>query len=183
MQRFEDVCRYRRCYVSARIPVFVSAPTALSAEQQMSYDFIIDLLANEHFEHRALGRTDYGVDSPLKEVYSIARHCSGGVILGYEQMSASKVQSKPGTSASATLRNMSFPTPWNNLEAGVLFGLRLPLLVFRQDGIQGGVFDAGVTDVFIQRLPVGMPDVETASQIGIVVKHWASNVRQNYRSY
>lgn len=169
--------------MSARIPVFVSAPTALSADQQASYDFIVELLAGEHFEHRALGRTDYGVDSPLKEVYSIARHCSGGVILGYEQMRAAKVQAKPGTSASATLRNVSFPTPWNNLEAGVLFGLRLPLLVFRQDGVRGGVFDEGVADVFIQRLPVGIPDSEAASEIEIVVKHWAGSVRQNYRSY
>ncbi|MDG4666064.1 hypothetical protein [Mycobacterium sp. 236(2023)] len=169
--------------MAARIPVFVSAPSALSADQQASYDFIVGLLASEHFEHRALGRTDYGVDFPLKEVFSIARHCSGGVILGFEQMRAARVESKPGTASSKTLRNVSFPTPWNNLEAGILFGLRLPLLVFRQKGIHGGVFDNGVSDVFIQALPDSAPDPDTAIQIGIVVKHWAGKVRENYRSY
>lgn len=90
--------------MTARIPVFVSAPTTLSAGQQASYDFIINLLADEQFEHRALARTDFGVDYPLKEVYSIARHCSGGMILGYEQMRASDVVAKPGT-ADATCLN------------------------------------------------------------------------------
>ncbi|MFY2789337.1 hypothetical protein [Rhodococcus sp. MALMAid1271] len=169
--------------MSARIPVFVSAPTALSDDQQASYNFLIGLLAGEEFEHRALGRTDYGIDSPLKEVYSIARHCSGGVILGFEQMLAETVRVKPGTSVAETVKNVSFPTPWNNLEAGILFGLRLPLLVFREDGVRGGVFDEGVADVFVQRLPVGAPDPEVARQIGIVVKLWAANVRQNYRLY
>jgi hypothetical protein len=46
-----------------------------------------------------------------------------------------------------------FPTPWNHIEAGILHGLGLPLLVFAEDGISGGVFDRGVTDVFIHRMP------------------------------
>lgn len=169
--------------MTARVPVFVSAPTELSVGQQAAYDFIVDLLDKEYFEHRALGRTDYAVDFPLKEVYSIARHCSGGVILGFEQMRAARVEVKPETPSSAILKNASFPTPWNNLEAGILFALRLPLLVFRQEGIKGGVFDNGVSDVFVQALSARHPDPDTAIQIGAVVKHWAGRVRENYRSY
>jgi hypothetical protein len=169
--------------VSARIPVFVSAPTSLSAEQQASYTFIVDVLAGEHFEPRALGRSDYGVDYPLKEVYSIARHCSGGVILGYSQMRASKLEIKPGTTSASTARNVAFPTPWNNLEAGILFGLKLPLMVFREDGVQGGIFDNGVSDVFVQRLPLGLPSADVAEALGIAVKNWAGKVREHYRAY
>lgn len=65
----------------------------------------------------------------------------------------------------------------------MLFGLRLPLMVFREAGVQGGVFDSGVCDVFIQGLPCGVPDRRAATQIGVAVKHWASKVRQDYRSY
>ena len=39
------------------------------------------------------------------------------------------------------------------MEAGILFGLGLPLLVFRENGISGGIFDSGVTDVFVHRMP------------------------------
>ena len=49
---------------------------------------------------------------------------------------------------------MSIPSPWNHLEAGILFGLRLPILIFRDTGITGGVFDPGVSDVFIHEMPV-----------------------------
>jgi len=35
---------------------------------------------------------------------------------------------------------VSFPSPWNHLEAGILFGLRLPLPIFRESTILGGVF-------------------------------------------
>lgn len=48
---------------------------------------------------------------------------------------------------------MLFPSPWNHLESGILFGLHLPLLVFAEEGVSGGVFDRGVTDVFIHRMP------------------------------
>lgn len=169
--------------MSAKIPVFVSAPTALSPDQKGSYAFLLELLENEGLEQRTLGQTDFGVDCPLNEVYSIARHCSGGMILGYEQMHAPHVESKRETPHSATLKDVSFPTPWNNLEAGLLFGLKLPLLVFRQKGVIGGVFDLGVSNIFIQDLPACVPSPKQASQIGIVVKHWASKVRETYRAY
>jgi hypothetical protein len=119
----------------------------------------------------------------LKEVYSIARHCSGGVILGYEQMRATDVEVKPGTASSSTLATASFPTPWNNLEAGILFALKLPLMVFREDGIEGGIFDLGVSNAFVQRLPSGKPSDDIADALGSAVRNWAGKVREHYRTY
>lgn len=168
--------------MTARIPIFLSAPTTLSPEQQLSYQFIFDLLEREGFEPRALGRSDFGADYPLKEVYSIARHCSGGVILGFEQARANDVEFKPGTSA-ANKTSASFPTPWNNLEAGILFALKLPMMVFRAAGIQGGIFDHGVSTAFIQQLPVGIPTDAEANAIEQAVRNWAGKAREHYRAY
>src|SRR5215813_4779410 len=118
--------------MATRIPVFVSAPTQLNPKQQQSYEQITGLLRRENLETRALGRSDYPTDYPLKEVYTIARHCAGGVILGYSQMIAPKLQVKPGVRIKGQKQpnvqnNAKFPTPWNHLEAGILFSLRLPL--------------------------------------------------------
>ncbi|MFC8316365.1 hypothetical protein ACFUEJ_22520 [Gordonia sp. NPDC057258] len=167
----------------ARIPVFVSAPTSLSAAQQRTYDFIIDLLAGEELEPRALGRSDFGVDYPLKEVYSIARHCSGGIILGFAQMRATDVLVKPGTPDEKVRASLAFPTPWNNLEAGILFGLKLPLMVFREEGIEGGVFDYGVSDLLVQNLPADVPDGDSARNLRLAIKNWVGKVREHYRVY
>jgi hypothetical protein len=80
-----------------KIPVFVSAPTNLSRQQQTSYERIVHLLDRENLERRALGRSDYPTEYPLKEVHMIARRCAGGIILGYAQSFAKQLEVKPGT--------------------------------------------------------------------------------------
>jgi hypothetical protein len=166
-----------------KIPVFVSAPTKLNKPQQTSYQRIIHLLDRENLERRALGRSDYPTEYPLKEVHTIARHCAGGIILGYSQSVAIRLEVKPGTPERTIKRNVKIPTPWNQLEAGILFSLRLPLMVFREDGITGGVFDNGVTDVFINRLPVGRINKRDEEQILYSIQIWVGQVREHYRRW
>ena len=65
-----------------KIPVFVSSPTSLSPSQEAARTIIIRQLDDNDLEARALGRSDYPTELPLREVLLIARHCSGGIILG-----------------------------------------------------------------------------------------------------
>src|SRR3981081_1126633 len=106
-----------------QIPVFVSCPTTLSAKQDASRNLILAELKNCGLEPRALGRSDYPTDYPLREVLVIAKHCSGGIILGFEQCHAPSGVWKRGTREPEKAVGVHFPTPWNNLEAGVLFSL------------------------------------------------------------
>jgi hypothetical protein len=164
-----------------KIPVFVSSPTSLSLSQEAARTVIIGQLDDNDLEPRALGRSDYPTELPLREILLIARHCSGGVILGFEQFRADSGINKPGTSAEKLVSTpTSFPTPWNHLESGILFGLRLPLLVFREDGITGGVFDNGVSDVFVH--PIPPPDIEGTAKAALrqVFQRWAGKVREHY---
>ncbi|MFZ5559116.1 MAG: hypothetical protein ACOZDY_20760 [Pseudomonadota bacterium] len=56
----------------------------------------------------------------------------------------------------------------------------LPLLVFREDGIEGGVFDHGVADVFVHRMPTAdMPASERKGLSAVFLK-WQSKVRERY---
>ena len=103
----------------------------------------MSMLDDLQLEPRALGRSDYPKDVPLREIYVIARHCHGGIILGFEQIQASAGVLKRGTKEEKLIsktKPLVFPTPWNQLEAGILFGLKLPLLIFREPGITGGIF-------------------------------------------
>jgi hypothetical protein len=159
------------------IPVFVSCPTSLSSDQESARAIILRQLKRYKLTPRALGRSDYPTELPLREVLVIARHCAGGVILGFEQFRSLNGVSKPGTTEERPVRsNSPFPTPWNNLEAGILFGLGLPLLIFRESGITGGIFDTGVTDVFIHPMPKAGSD----EGLSDVFLKWQSNVRQRY---
>lgn len=86
--------------------------------------------------------------------------------------------SKPGTKSEAPLSApANFPSAWNNLEAGILFSLGRPLVVFREEGVAGGVFDPGVSDVFVQK----MPDVKAEkSQLREIFLKWRDKVGSVY---
>ena len=73
-----------------------------------------------------------------------------------------------------------FPSPWNHLEAGILFSLGLPLLVFRESGISGGVFDHGVTDVFIHPMPLASLNPADKQALRAVFLKWQASVRNFY---
>jgi hypothetical protein len=75
---------------------------------------------------------------------------------------------------------MSIPTEWNHLEAGILFGLRLPILIFRERGIAGGVFDPGVSDAFTHEMPTPKDAKEHREALGDVFLKWQAEVRRHY---
>ena len=169
-----------------KIPVFVSCPTSLNSEQAASRTVLMKFLDELNLEPRALGRSDYPAELPLREVLVIARHCAGGLILGFEQFQATAGTWKRGLGK----RNgeiklppkepVSFPTPWNHLEAGILFGLGLPLLIFREAQISGGVFDNGVTDVFIHKMPRPQMKAKHLASLKEVVLKWYAKTSARY---
>src|SRR5260370_33212684 len=109
-----------------KIPIFVSCPTSLNATQERSRSALMRFLDEFNLEPRALGRSDYPAEFPLREVIVIARHCAGGLILGFEQFQATSGTWKRGAKGEKKLASRdsaSFPTPCNHLEPGVLFVL------------------------------------------------------------
>ena len=103
----------------------------------------------------------------------------GGVILGLEQVRVAAGLWEPGTAKESPItRPARISTAWNHLEAGILLGLQLPLLIFKEEGVDGGVFDNRVTDVFVHP----MPDSKTAGTAGLdeVFLRWQARVRTTY---
>jgi len=166
-----------------RIPVFVSAPSAdnLSHAQERSAEIILRLVNRHKLEWRALGRSDYPNTFPLKEVLRMVKHCSGGIILGFEQFRSTKGVSKPGSrNARPTNSKMSFPTAWNQLEAGILFSSGLPMMIFREEGVSGGVFDIGTSEVFIHQMPNSKTGTQALDDLDTVVGNWVAEVKARY---
>src|SRR5438128_10520472 len=100
-----------------RIPVFVSSPTKLNTQQESARERIIRELARLQLEPRALGRSDYPSEFPLREVFVIVKHCSGGIILGFQQFIATAGVWQKGTKEYKRVsrgRPVHFPTPWNH---------------------------------------------------------------------
>ena len=147
---------------SARIPVFSSVPSKLDERQSVSKRYIYARLRALGLEPRTVGGSDRGMYNPLHEVRTLARHCAGGIILGYSQVTAKVATGLASrlepdgtvTIRSRPIRSYNAATPWNQLETGVLFGLGLPLFVLKEEGITGGIFDEGASDVLIHSMPM-----------------------------
>ncbi len=164
-----------------KIPVFVSCPAKLNNLQEAARDIIIEKLESLNLEARTLGRTDYPRAFPLREVLVLGKHCSGGIILGFSQFEASSGILKKDTDEERAIRNpMLFPTPWNQLEAGILFGLGLPLLIFREKGLEGGIFDLGATDVFVHNMPSSPLTKQNDDGLRELFLSWHALVRTRY---
>src|SRR5436309_15966077 len=113
------------------IPVFLSVPRSLNNQQGAADRLVRGELGHHGIEARTLGRTDYPTSFPLREVLTLANHCSGGVVLGFSQFEATVGMWKKGTPFKASVKKGKpalFPTPWNQLEAGILFAIDVPLL-------------------------------------------------------
>jgi hypothetical protein len=165
------------------IPVFGSSPTLLSAEQDLARRLILGELNAVGLEWRSIGQTDYPSSFPLREVLTLAKHCAGGVVLGFSQFESSRGISKKGTiNEEKVKQRVDFSTPWNQLEAGILFALSKPLLVFRENGIEGGIFDNGVSDLFIQQMPHGTLRGKRRKAFREVLQKFAAKVHTHYYS-
>lgn len=166
-----------------RIPVFVSAPSSdnLNLDQEKSIVIIYKLVTRYKLEWRALGRSDYPNDLPLKEVLRMVKHCSGGIILGFEQFRSTRGERRRGSSKAEVINSdVLFPTPWNQLEAGILFSAGIPIMIFREPGIAGGIFDIGTSEVFIHPMPTAATPAEAIDDLDSVFQNWVARVRRRY---
>jgi hypothetical protein len=121
----------------------------------------------------------------MREVYALARRCCGGVILGFEQYAMASGLRKRGTLSESKVdaEPIRLPSPWNQIEGGILFGLRLPILIFREVGVEGGIFDSGSSGVFIHPMPDRNTSRRAMRDMKSVIEHWAASVRNTYYDY
>src|SRR5262245_18994497 len=153
-----------------KIPIFVSCPTSLNPKQESSRRALMRFLDEFNLEPRALGRSDYPAEFPLREVLVIAKHCAGGIILGFEHFHATSGTWKRGLGKDKGEKRLgkrgriAVQLRWICREAGILFGLTLPMLLSKDRTISGGVLDNGLPVVFIHPEPragVGLPDQQS----------------------
>lgn len=131
--------------------IFISKPNALSTAQAKFWERLRNMLAERGLRYRTLGETDYPNCAPVEAVRRVLLECEGCIVLGLRQVHVVEGVAKEGTSKESKLSDAHLPTPWNQIEAGMAFMLRLPMLIVREEGVSGGVFDVGNTDRFIHQ--------------------------------
>ncbi len=145
------------------------------------HKIIIQELASADLEPRMVTPSDYPADFPLREVLRVARHCYGGIILGFEQVILQTGTAKAGTPRETKIASpIPLPSPWNQLEAGVLFSLDLPIIVFKEAEISGGVFDTTVNDVLVQPMPTVPLSSDDHQALVEAMQRWHERVKARF---
>jgi hypothetical protein len=161
-----------------KIPVFVSCPTTLAPVQEASRQAIFEQLELLQLEPRAIGRSDYPNNDPLREVLVLARRCAGGLVLGFSQFTVAQGVSRAGTSREQPIADMKLPTPWNHIEGSIIYSLGLPIMILSEPGISDGIFDRYVAELFIHNIP--SPEEASSENFRSLLLRWSSAVRRAY---
>lgn len=163
-----------------KVPVFVSHPSALNESQKRIFDFILSELEVHLFEHRALGQSDYPTLLPLREVLSITRHCAGGIILGFRQFETESGIWKKGTDRESPEHILCFPYPMEPIGSWGHVCTRPSAHSFREQGVEGGIFDIGTSEIFVHNLPSEELTEKERSGLRQVFVRWSAKVRHRY---
>jgi hypothetical protein len=134
--------------------VFLSRPTSVNKQQARFYLKLERTLQNKGLKIRCLGTKDFSNQAPLLAVKRIMSECQGAIILGLKQIHVHDAILKEGTPKELQISDIFFPTPWNNIEAGMSFALGIPMLIICEDGVEGGIFDRGISDRYIHHVNI-----------------------------
>jgi hypothetical protein len=137
--------------VATKRSVFVSKPNALNGEQALFWERLQQILLERGLAPRTLGETDYPNTAPIDAVRRVLLDCDGAIILGMTQLRVADGVLKAGSASESDAAGTLWPTAWNQIEAGMAFILERPLLIIRELGVAGGVFDVGNTDRFVHQ--------------------------------
>jgi hypothetical protein len=153
--------------------IFVSRPTAINDLQSRFCNNLETALRVRGLKIRSLGTTDYSNKAPLAAVRELLNDCEGVIILGLKQVFVKDCIEKDGTPKRREGRLFFLPTAWNHLEGGIAFSLNIPLLII-SEGVEGGIFDQGVTDRFIHHINLSFESKDDSEKISSIERYFAS---------
>lgn len=127
--------------------IFISRPTVIGNAYEKPYKAFERFFKSEGFSPRRLGKSDYSLKAPLVSVMDLIDQCKGAIVLGYPHQEVAYSVTKGGEVIDK--HGIFLPTPWNQIEGTLAFQKEIPVLVVAHKGVEGGLFDYGVTGQFV----------------------------------
>lgn len=115
--------------------VFLSVGATYSEEQEHFVSAFETFLSQNGCERLTVGRGSYSAKQPILRARELLEAAEGVVIIAFTRSLVKKAIDKPNSDAESELSNIKYPTVWNQIEAAMAFGLKLPILVILEDGL------------------------------------------------
>ena len=117
------------------VTVFVSAGTPADDVQEKFLSVVINAIELAGLTPRLMSRRDWNFINPLRGIYRVMEECCGVVVVAYARYRITSGEELRRDGAKG-LRDVAFPTAWNQIEAAMAYQKQMPLLVIAQKGLQ-----------------------------------------------
>lgn len=108
------------------------------------------------------------------------RECAGSVVIAFERTHIDRAVEFRGGENEMLIENINKPSVWNQIEAGMAYVLKHPLLVIKEKGLKNeGILEFGY-DWYVQNIDLDTSVLETKEFIGIF-NDWKKRVLANNR--
>jgi len=134
--------------------VFVSVGTGLSAQQEEFVAAVEQRLRAIALNPCTIGRNTFSTEAPLHAIMELMDRCDGAVVIAIERYHFPEGIERRGSPNETVLKNVTFPTAWNQVEAAMAYGRGLPLLVLVDDRLRCDALLEKGNDWFVQPLPL-----------------------------
>ena len=156
--------------------VFVSVATGLNKKQEEFVSAIEARLRAVGLNPYTIGRNTFDDEAPLRAVTKLMDRCSGAVVIALERYRFPEGIERPGSDLATPLSNTSLPTAWNQIEAAMAYGRKLPLLVVVDKQLRcDGLLEKG-NDWYVQAVAVEPASLNSPEFLG-VLDSWRGRLR------
>ncbi len=119
-----------------RKAIFLSVGQTATPEQDNFVQAVENLLHEHGLRTRTVGRTDFSTGKPLKKILDVMKQCSGTVVIAFERFHFERGIELKGGERESAITNVSLPTVWNQVEAGMAYVLGQPLLAIAESHLK-----------------------------------------------
>ena len=159
------------------IDIFISVGRTVTDEQEAFVNAVIAHIRANGLNPRALGRSDWSAEQPLRFIENLMDQCSGTVIIAFERLFISNGAEHRLSKKPFPLTECKVTTVWNQVEAAMAYSRKQPLLVLMEDGLRiEGLLDTGF-DWWIQSCLLDSSAMQTAEFLG-VFSDWKKRVER-----
>ena len=148
--------------------VFVSVGSTASPLQEDFVRAVEERLRAEGLVPQTVGRNVFSADSPFTAVTKLMDSCHGVVVIALERLYIETGTEKRGGPAKSALGDVKIASPWNQIEATMGYGRKLPLLVLVEEGVRAdGLLEKGL-DWYVQTITLSQDSLHTSTFNGVL---------------
>jgi hypothetical protein len=116
--------------------VFLSVGATYSDSQESFVKAFEAFLIQNECKRLTVGRGHYDPRQPIEQARELIEASDAVVVIAFTRTLVQSALDKPGSKAEKEIKDVRYPTVWNQLEAALAFGMKRPLLVIVEEGLQ-----------------------------------------------